>query len=136
MGNSREERVKRLEPFRFRRGESGNPGGRPKRRQWTDALERFGDQPLPEPVRLALKLPRSATWVDAGTVAAFRQVIKGNVQALKEVIDRVEGKAAQRIEVSGPDAGPVDIDLSVLPEKDLRLLIGLLTKAQNRRPKR
>jgi hypothetical protein len=33
----------------------------------------------------------------------------GDMQALKELGDRLEGKAIQQTEVSGPEGGPVDV---------------------------
>jgi len=39
----------------------------------------------------------------------LREAIKGKVQAASEVTDRLEGKARQAIEVSGPDGSPVQI---------------------------
>jgi len=37
--------------------------------------------------------------------------LEGNLDAIHELADRVEGKARQRIEQSGPDGGPIPYDL-------------------------
>lgn len=41
---------------------------------------------------------------------------KGDLQALKELGDRMDGKAAQSIELGGPDGGPIPaVAWSILP---------------------
>jgi hypothetical protein len=39
--------------------------------------------------------------------AIIREAKRGNVHAFREITDRVEGKVAQAVEVSGPNQGPV-----------------------------
>jgi len=43
-------------------------------------------------------------WVGIALVA---KAMKGDVPAIKEVLDRMEGKATQKLEVSGTDGGPL-----------------------------
>jgi len=97
-------------PYRWKPGESGNPGGRPKRRPITDLYEEQLHQRLPEAVRLKLGLKEGATY---GHAVAFRQVQKailGETQAAREITDRVEGKAVARI--AGAEGGPVEINIA------------------------
>src|SRR6185437_2454071 len=92
---------------RWKPGQSGNPGGRPKRRLITDLYEQQLDRRRPESVRLKLGLKQNATY---GHALAYRQVqmaILGETAAAREITDRVEGRAVARTEHAGADADPI-----------------------------
>jgi hypothetical protein len=76
----------------FQPGQSGNPNGRPKTKPFKDALrkaiETAGDD------NKALKLVAAALLAKAQ---------EGDVPAIKEIADRLDGKVAQPI--SGDDEG-------------------------------
>lgn len=94
-------------PHQFKPGQSGNPGGRPKKQPITDYLIDQLDQPIPE----AMKAKLPPIFVDVyGTEATFGQVLafklitqglRGDMQAAKEILDRVEGKVTKKLEHSG-----------------------------------
>jgi hypothetical protein len=53
--------------------------------------------------------------------------IEGDVTAIKEVIDRVEGKAVQAVQMSGPGGGPVvTISANMTPAEAAALYAGTL----------
>jgi hypothetical protein len=99
--------VANIVPHQFRPGQSGNPGGRPKKQPITDYLIDQLDQPIPE----AMKAKLPPIFVEVyGTEATFGQVLafklvaqglKGDMQAAKEILDRVEGKVTKHLEHSG-----------------------------------
>jgi hypothetical protein len=76
----------------FVKGQSGNPGGQSKTKIWRDAIERAV-------ARRAGK--QDLKGIDVLADALLDEVIKGNVVAIKELGDRLDGKAAQAIEHSG-----------------------------------
>jgi hypothetical protein len=82
-----DKRLQNLKPFP--KGVSGNPAGRPRKALLSDALRR----------QLALAAPGMPEKTQAGTIAAalIAEAIAGNVQAIREVGDRSEGKPAQAI---------------------------------------
>ena len=83
-------------------GQSGNPGGRPKKTPLSDACREILDSPVPKD-----KSGRSYAQVIAEKLA--KKARAGNISAAKEIADRAEGKARQAMELSGPEGGPLDI---------------------------
>lgn len=108
---------------RFEPGRSGNPSGRP-RKVLTEKLDAYLDQPTPADKRKKKK----RTHADRIVQTTVRLAERGNVSAIREVFDRVEGKVAQRTELSGPSGAAIPL---TLPEVDRRLL-ELLEKARSR----
>jgi hypothetical protein len=82
-----DKRLQNLKPFP--KGVSGNPAGRPKKALLSDALRR----------QLAIAAPGMPEKTQAEIIAAalIAEAISGNVQAIREVGDRTEGKPAQAI---------------------------------------
>ena len=90
-------------------GQSGNPSGRPKKRLLTECYEALIEQPLPEDLRVGMKLPEGAIWGDAIALGQARAAIKGKTDAAREIGDRLEGKSRQPVELSGSGGGPIDL---------------------------
>src|ERR1022692_3423862 len=103
----------------FKPGQSGNPGGRPKKRPISDRYAAIVERPLEEEVRQALKLPRGATYGDAIVLGQARIAIKGKTDAAKEIREAIEGKATQRIEVKDLDEGGEKQRIRSLTEEEL-----------------
>ena len=83
-------------------------GGRPKKLPITERYAEILEEELPENIRVAMKLKKGATWGDAAVLSTMRDAVKtGDVGTLKEIADRVEGKARQRIEMQL--SGSVDL---------------------------
>lgn len=81
----------------FETGKSGNPGGRPKAKPFADAL----------------RMEIAAAGADGKAlriVAAklLEKAAEGDMQAIKELADRVDGKVAQAI-IGDSEADPVGI---------------------------
>lgn len=82
-------------------GQSGNPAGRPKGTGTTlHDLVREATNDGQDPVDFLLK-------VLAGRIKHVK--IEHRIMAAKELLDRGYGKPAQTHEVSGPEAGPVEV---------------------------
>jgi hypothetical protein len=78
----------------FAKGQSGNPGGRPKTKAFTEALVR----------ELHRKGPNDRTPNLEMLVWKLVQLgIAGDVAAIREIANRLEGTPVQAHEVSGPD---------------------------------
>jgi Family of unknown function (DUF5681) len=105
--------VENLVPHQFKPGESGNPGGRPKKLPITDYILYQLEKPVPASMKA--KLPPTFTEVYGdnatfGEMLAFRLVAdaaNGNMKAIATVLDRAEGKVTQKMALSGEASEPV-----------------------------
>ena len=78
-------------PTQWKKGESGNPGGRPKSKTLSDAYRNKLEERVPND-------PEGRTWAELIAEAQVRDAVRGNVQAAREIADRTEGRARQAIE--------------------------------------
>jgi hypothetical protein len=76
---------------RWRKGQSGNPSGRPKSKTLSDAYKHKLEEAVPND-------PEGRTWAELIAEAQVRDAVRGNVQAAREIADRTEGRARQAIE--------------------------------------
>ncbi len=83
----RERMLAAIKPHEWQPGVSGNPGGRPKRKPFLEAIEKWITE-NPDDVPGAIK-------------AAFAQSKKGSIAHLRELMDRVDGPVTQKVEHSG-----------------------------------
>jgi hypothetical protein len=74
---------------RFKPGESGNPQGRPKITLLSEALR----------AQLSEVMPNERTVAERIAAALIAEAARGNVQAIREIGDRTEGKARQSVDV-------------------------------------
>lgn len=85
----------------FAPGQSGNPGGRPKRvKLWQDAIIRAVKRRESEDPQALEKLADSL----------LRKVAEGDVSAIKEFGDRLDGRVAQAIIGGDEEDAPVKIE--------------------------
>jgi hypothetical protein len=102
----------------FKKGQSGNPGGRPKRGPLTDALALIADKKTPE--ELLSKIPPSVAKVlgkkpTLAQVLMFRlmyMAIAGDVGATRLIFERLEGKVPADVQQS--DTSKLDDLMRVL----------------------
>lgn len=78
---------------RFKKGQSGNPKGRPKSTLLSDELRRRLAEVCPDD-------PEGRTWAEAIADTLIKRAIAGDVKAAKEICDRTEGKARPAVPLS------------------------------------
>jgi hypothetical protein len=110
MAENSAKTVRRRGPGRpFQKGQSGNPGGRPKKTPLTDAL------------RKQLEDPALADALAKSLIAKARGPRRDSVRAFDSIADRVEGKVGQPVAVTHPNM-PSDDELSARIVDWLQLL--------------
>ena len=82
----------RLRPYRWKKGQSGNPGGRPKTKVLSEAYRNALAELSPKDQR---------TLAEAIAAALVRRALKSDVRAAAEIADRTEGKAPQSVRLEG-----------------------------------
>lgn len=97
-------------------GQSGNPGGRPKKRPITDEYFALADKPIPEKLRKKLQPKFDVELWDGITFAqvnALRRFLDsftvGGQTSSKEIRESIEGKAPERLEITGPERKEITI---------------------------
>lgn len=111
-------------PYRFKPGQSGNPGGRPKKLPISERYAAVAEAGLPDDLRRQMKLRKGATWGDALAISQFRAAIKGRTDAAREIREAVEGKASLRLELAGQDGESAELDPQTAIQK-IREFYGL-----------
>ena len=77
----------------FVKGQSGNPGGRPKKEwTWAKLLEKVGEEIEPETGKKFKELVSKRLWVSC---------VNGNIVAIKELFNRMDGMPKQQTEIEG-----------------------------------
>lgn len=101
---------------KFKKGKSGNPGGRPK---------------LPEDVKAALEMA-SVQAVVQGVALMTAKKTPASVAAdlSKYFIDRRWGKVPQAVELSGKDGNPIQTEDVTTPMELARRIALILTRAE------
>ena len=90
------DRAGHLKPYRWAKGRSGNPGGRPKGRGVTAAL------------RALLRQDHHGRAIaDLVAERLLREALSGKPQHLQMLLDRTEGKAAEHVRVRAEVRGMV-----------------------------
>lgn len=84
----------------FKKGQSGNPGGRAKEKVWREAVLRAVKRRFPA----ADGEDKDPQALDRIADALVNAAMTGDIQAIKEVGDRVDGKPAQAIVGDDTDA--------------------------------
>jgi hypothetical protein len=80
------------ESTRFKPGQSGNPGGRPKAAPLSHACRELLAKPVPDD-------PEGRTYAEAIAQSLAEKALAGDIRAAQEIADRAEGRARQSIEI-------------------------------------
>lgn len=87
-----EKPVRGDEATRWKPGQSGNPGGRPKRTPLIDACREVLNQLMPGDAK-------GRTYARAIAEKLATKAVEGDIRAAQELADRAEGKARQTLQI-------------------------------------
>ena len=97
---------------RWKKGVSGNPRGRPKKKESLTSL-------LKEEIKKICPADREKrTWKELIVRATLQLAMKGNATALKEVWERLDGKILQSDIIQLADVEGREIKINVVYEKE------------------
>lgn len=109
MAGNRQQAIEAGKKTRFKKGQSGNPAGRPAGVPNTKTrllrfleLEQEGTNPV-------TKEREQFTVAELMDLQQIAKALKGDLQAYSALLDRLEGKPPQNHEHSGKDGGPVEV---------------------------
>ncbi len=102
------------------KGKSGNPGGKPKKRPITDEYFWLAEQPITPQMRQKIRrsygiiIPEGTTWARCLSLRLFLQgmglkIDSGAARSVKEIREAMEGKAPQRLEITGPERKEIQL---------------------------
>jgi len=100
-----------------------NNVGRASRRPITDALIKLSNQKVPND-------PRGRTWAELVVEVLFRKALEGDIRAIKEIMDRIEGKVGP----ARPEeaAAPTEVEIVFIkPEPEKQELRGSGVRIEN-----
>ena len=109
----------------FKKGQSGNPNGRPRGKSISSYLKEFGEADLVEyevrvtengkVKKLAGKIESPGQNTNAALAAILlRKALNGDLQAWKEIVDRTEGRAKNITELTGKDGEPLQQTTNII----------------------
>ncbi len=102
-------------PWRFKPGQSGNPGGKPKTKFLTKMLLEILEKGIPGD-------SRRRSYAEALVQKLVHEaVLRGNIAHLREIFERVEGKVAIRLQADEPL--PIELRPAQLSDSELEELI-------------
>ena len=98
----------------FVKGQSGNPGGRPKRGETlTDILRRLGD--VQDVNFNGNQIARKQALAEAIWQKA---IVDKDFQSIKYLYDRMDGTPAQSVEISGKEGDPLALKIEYVSKKE------------------
>jgi hypothetical protein len=93
----------KTKPFRWPKGVSGNPGGRPRKKPITELYRIFADvtvDELPLRIRRRLQDREGLSLAANGVLGLYLSMGEGSHSAGKELREGIEGKLTERIDLT------------------------------------
>src|SRR5437867_7249017 len=81
-----------MEAKKYKPGQSGNPGGRPKKTKLTEAYRQLLEELVPGD-------PEGRTYAQLIALSMAQSAMKGRADCAREIGDRTEGRARQAIDI-------------------------------------
>lgn len=99
--------------MKFVKGQSGNPKGAPRKE---DSIRKCLRASMADTITIPGKNGEPDTVLTKGQFLSqklFQIAAQGDLNAIKLCIDNVDGQAKQQVEMSGPEGGPIENQITV-----------------------
>ncbi len=94
----------------FVKGQSGNPGGRPKGPSLTRLLrEALAKTEIRKKDGSSMRLPEGQTVLDLVATIVLQQALGGDVRIIKEIWDRLDGRVPAKVDAAVHHSSPTDL---------------------------
>lgn len=111
---ARQDRIKQIEQYQFKEGNKFGKGREKGSHNVSTILTKLLDRTIKIDIKEAGKVKKSTkTYAEAIALKVIQQSLKGNMRALKILLERTEGKPLQRTEITGIGGEPIQIDQPV-----------------------
>lgn len=101
----------------FKKGESGNPSGRPKGSRNRSSIVKAWIETTEFIINPLTGEKENLEQVDIMTISLIKKAINdGDVQAYKELMDSAYGKSSQPVELTGKDGAPLTVKFEGMDE--------------------
>ncbi len=101
-------------PYRFKPGQSGNPGGKPKlgNKSISNAYAHILEQEIPDFWKRKFNIEGPCTWANLIALQAVQQAVQPkqdliHMPAITELRETTEGKTPDKVEATGRDGAPL-----------------------------
>jgi len=113
-----------IQKFKYKKGQSGNPNGRPKGTSLRDIKVVLQD--------LLSQEKNGTQLIDGLMSVVVNKALKGDLKAVDMLLSYTFGKATQRTEITGAEGEAIEIkhDLSKLNIDELKQLKEITTKLE------
>lgn len=114
-----------IQKFKYKKGQSGNPNGRPKGTSLRDIKVVLQD--------LLSQEKNGTQLIDGLMSVVVNKALKGDLKAVDMLLSYTFGKATQRTEITGAEGAPIEVvsnDLSKLNLDELKQLKEIALKLE------
>lgn len=99
----------------WKKGVSGNPGGRPRKLPITERIAERIEKKLTktkkhDKLRKKFGLSKDATYADLGVAELVDQAAAGDLAAFRQVQESIEGRANTRLQITMPGGGSMTLE--------------------------
>jgi len=88
---ARERQTAAIRPHQFKKGQTGNPGGRPKTKPVMDELLKLCRKRLTKAQYSQLMVSKGTTWMQIALMGLLKAVAKGDVHAFDRMREALDG---------------------------------------------
>lgn len=115
------------------KGAVGNPGGKFKRKPFTDALLSFIYQPVGP--KGSIGTPKKMNAAQKMMYIEVIAALRGNLEMIEKIVNRLEGRVPLSVQGGDKDSPPIKMEGERMPLPELaRLIASILLRGREDKP--